>query len=192
MPPPSALLTVERSRSAPASLRRAHRLPGELLRYPGHSVLGSALSGRLVSRLSPALRHARQPGCPSRATGAADGRPAGLHLLPFHHRGVAGPGPEHRGLHRPATAWPSPVDAVPAHRRASHFCPPSIPVLDPRRGIRHLDPPSDVPKVMAQLGGHTRFVELANSTHVVGEDDTTCGDELVAGVRQGTPKPRAP
>ena len=26
---------------------------------------------------------------------------------------------------------------------------------------------------------HTRFIELANSTHVVGEDDTTCGDDLV-------------
>jgi hypothetical protein len=32
---------------------------------------------------------------------------------------------------------------------------------------------------MAELGGHSRFIELANSTHVVGEGDTACGGLLV-------------
>ena len=40
-------------------------------------------------------------------------------------------------------------------------------------------PPVDVPRVLAQIGGHARFIELANSTHVVGEGDTECGSELV-------------
>ncbi len=40
-------------------------------------------------------------------------------------------------------------------------------------------PAVDVPKVLAELGGHARFVELANATHVVGQGDTVCGSELV-------------
>jgi hypothetical protein len=33
--------------------------------------------------------------------------------------------------------------------------------------------------VLEQVGGHARFIELANSTHVVGEGDTVCGSTLV-------------
>jgi hypothetical protein len=40
-------------------------------------------------------------------------------------------------------------------------------------------PPSGVRLVMAELGGDARFVELANSTHVVGEGDQECGSVLV-------------
>jgi pimeloyl-ACP methyl ester carboxylesterase len=74
--------------------------------------------------------------------------------------------------------WPSPVDAMPP-TVGQPLLPPTIPVLILGGEFDTWTPPSDVPKVMAELGGHSRFVELANSTHVVGEDDTTCGDDLV-------------
>jgi hypothetical protein len=57
--------------------------------------------------------------------------------------------------------------------------PKSIPVLILGGELDTWTPPSDVPKVIAELGGHSRFIELSNSTHVVGEDDTACGDQLV-------------
>jgi pimeloyl-ACP methyl ester carboxylesterase len=75
-------------------------------------------------------------------------------------------------------AWPSPVDAVPP-TIGQPLLPPSVPVLILGGEFDTWTPPSDVPKVMDELGGHSRFIELANSTHVVGEDDTTCGDDLV-------------
>jgi pimeloyl-ACP methyl ester carboxylesterase len=74
--------------------------------------------------------------------------------------------------------WPSPVDAMPP-TVGQPLLPPTIPVLILGGEFDTWTPPSDVPKVMAELGGHARFVELANSTHVVAEDDTTCGDDLV-------------
>ncbi len=76
------------------------------------------------------------------------------------------------------TAWPSPVDAVPP-TVGQPLLPPTIPVLILGGEFDTWTPPSDVPKVIAELGGHTRFIEVANATHVVGEDDTTCGDALV-------------
>jgi pimeloyl-ACP methyl ester carboxylesterase len=76
------------------------------------------------------------------------------------------------------TAWPSPVEAVPP-TVGQPLLPRSIPVLILGGEFDTWTPPSDVPKVIAELGGHVRFIELANSTHVVGEDDTTCGDDLV-------------
>jgi hypothetical protein len=75
-------------------------------------------------------------------------------------------------------AWPSPIEAVPP-TIGQPLLPKSIPVLILGGEFDTWTPPSDVPKVIAQLGGHTRFIELANSTHVVGEDDTVCGDDLV-------------
>jgi pimeloyl-ACP methyl ester carboxylesterase len=74
--------------------------------------------------------------------------------------------------------WPSPIDAVPP-TIGQPLLPPSVPVLILGGEFDTWTPPSDVPKVMAQLGGHSRFIEVANATHVVGEDDTTCGDDLV-------------
>jgi len=40
-------------------------------------------------------------------------------------------------------------------------------------------PPADAPKVLAEIGGRARFIELANSTHVVGEGDTLCGSTIL-------------
>ena len=74
--------------------------------------------------------------------------------------------------------WPSPVDAEPP-TVGQPLLPPSIPVLILGGEFDTWTPPSDVPKVIAELGGNSRFIELANSTHVVGEGDTTCGDLLV-------------
>ncbi|HEY5251795.1 MAG TPA: alpha/beta fold hydrolase [Acidimicrobiales bacterium] len=74
--------------------------------------------------------------------------------------------------------WPSPVDAVPP-TIGQPLLPPSVPVLILGGEFDTWTPPSDVPKVIAELGGHSRFIELANSTHVVGEGDTTCGGLLV-------------
>jgi hypothetical protein len=76
------------------------------------------------------------------------------------------------------TVWPTPVDAVPP-TVGQPLLPPTIPVLILGGEFDTWTPPSDVPKVIAELGGHTRFIEVANATHVVGEDDTTCGDALV-------------
>jgi pimeloyl-ACP methyl ester carboxylesterase len=75
-------------------------------------------------------------------------------------------------------AWPSPIEAVPP-TIGQPLLPKSIPVLILGGEFDTWTPPSDVPKVIAQLGGHVRFIELANSTHVVAEDDTVCGDDLV-------------
>ncbi len=75
-------------------------------------------------------------------------------------------------------AWPSPIDAVPP-TVGQPLLPPSMPALILGGEFDTWTPPSDVPKVIAELGGNTRFVELANSTHVVGEGDTACGDQLV-------------
>ena len=86
-------------------------------------------------------------------------------------------------------AWPSPIEAVPP-TIGQPLLPKSIPVLILGGEFDTWTPPSDVPKVIAELGGHTRFIELANSTHVVGEDDTTCGDDLVRAFVRRTPVPR--
>jgi pimeloyl-ACP methyl ester carboxylesterase len=75
-------------------------------------------------------------------------------------------------------AWPTPIEAVPP-TIGQPLLPKTIPVLILGGELDTWTPPSDVPKVMAQLGGHSRFIELANSTHVVGEGDTSCGDDLV-------------
>ena len=74
--------------------------------------------------------------------------------------------------------WPTPIEAVPP-TIGQPLLPKSIPVLILGGEFDTWTPPSDVPKVIAELGGHSRFIELANSTHVVGEDDTVCGDDLV-------------
>jgi pimeloyl-ACP methyl ester carboxylesterase len=60
--------------------------------------------------------------------------------------------------------------------------PEKLPVLVLGGELDTWTPPGDVPKVLAEIGdypGYTHFVELANSTHVVGEGDTECGSEIV-------------
>lgn len=75
--------------------------------------------------------------------------------------------------------WPSP-------ERAEAPAPPQRPLLESTLPVLVLGgeldtwtPPSDVPGELPVLGGDARFIELANSTHVVGEGDTECGGELV-------------
>jgi hypothetical protein len=55
----------------------------------------------------------------------------------------------------------------------------SLPVLVLGGEFDTWTPPSDSPKVLAEIGGDARFIELANATHVVGEGDTLCGSTLV-------------
>ena len=57
--------------------------------------------------------------------------------------------------------------------------PAHMPVLVLGGELDTWTPPAGVPAVLAEIGGHSRFVELANSTHVVGEGDTACGSSLV-------------
>jgi acyl-CoA synthetase (AMP-forming)/AMP-acid ligase II len=38
---------------------------------------------------------------------------------------------------------------------------------------------ADIGKVLAEIGGHTRFIELAKATHVVGQGSTVCGSALI-------------
>jgi pimeloyl-ACP methyl ester carboxylesterase len=76
--------------------------------------------------------------------------------------------------------WPSPTSAAQQpSSRAMPRLPASLPVLVLGGEFDTWTPPSEVPKVLAQVGGRSRFVDLANSTHVVGEGATKCGSTLV-------------
>ncbi len=77
--------------------------------------------------------------------------------------------------------WPSPTVAQPPTTGALPLLPPSLPVLVFGGELDTWTPPVDVHKVLTQIGGHSRFIELANSTHVVGEGDTACGSSLIQG-----------
>jgi pimeloyl-ACP methyl ester carboxylesterase len=75
--------------------------------------------------------------------------------------------------------WPSPTVAQPPTSGSLPLFPASLPVLVVGGELDTWTPPAGIPKVLAQIGGHARFIELANSTHVVGEGDTACGSTLV-------------
>jgi pimeloyl-ACP methyl ester carboxylesterase len=75
--------------------------------------------------------------------------------------------------------WPSPTVAQPPTDGALPLFPPSLPVLVLGGEFDTWTPPVDAAKVLAQIGGHSRLVQLANSTHVVGEGDTECASALV-------------
>ena len=75
--------------------------------------------------------------------------------------------------------WPVPTIAQPPTSGVSPLLPSTLPVLVLGGELDAWTPPVDVPKVLAQIGGHARFIELANSTHVVGEGETVCGSELM-------------
>jgi pimeloyl-ACP methyl ester carboxylesterase len=77
--------------------------------------------------------------------------------------------------------WPSPTVAQPPTDGTTPLFPASLPVLVLGGELDTWTPPADVGKVLAQIGGHARFVQLANSTHVAGEGDTDCGSALVQG-----------
>ncbi len=76
-------------------------------------------------------------------------------------------------------SWPTPVDAQPPTTSTAPLLPADLPVLILGGEFDTWTPPSGVSQVMGELGADTRFVELANATHVVGEGDTACGSELV-------------
>jgi pimeloyl-ACP methyl ester carboxylesterase len=75
--------------------------------------------------------------------------------------------------------WPSPTIAQPPTTGSLPLFPASLPVLVLGGEFDTWTPAAGVPKVLSEIGGHARFVELANSTHVVGEGDTVCGSTLV-------------
>jgi pimeloyl-ACP methyl ester carboxylesterase len=75
--------------------------------------------------------------------------------------------------------WPSPTVAQPPTTREYNLFPAKLPVLVLGGELDTWTPPVDHPKVLAEIGGESQFVELANSTHVVGEGDTECGDSII-------------
>jgi pimeloyl-ACP methyl ester carboxylesterase len=75
--------------------------------------------------------------------------------------------------------WPSPTIAQPPTSGSLPLFPGSLPVLVLGGEFDTWTPAAGVPKVLSEIGGHARFIELANSTHVVGEGDTVCGSTLV-------------
>lgn len=77
--------------------------------------------------------------------------------------------------------WPKPTDAQPPLDRRPPLLPRSLPVMVLGGEFDTLTPPVDHPRILKYLGGHSRFVLVANSTHVVGEEDTVCGSLLVRG-----------
>jgi len=75
--------------------------------------------------------------------------------------------------------WPAPTVAQPPIDTAPPLLPASLAVLVLGGELDTWTPAAGVPRVLEQVGGHARFIELANSTHVVGEGDTVCGSTLV-------------
>ena len=75
--------------------------------------------------------------------------------------------------------WPRPTDAQAPIVRKPPLLPHSLPVLVLGGEFDTLTPPVDHSRILGYLGGHSRFVLVANSTHVVGEGDTVCGSLLV-------------
>jgi pimeloyl-ACP methyl ester carboxylesterase len=75
--------------------------------------------------------------------------------------------------------WPAPTIAQPPTLGSPPLLPASLPVLVLGGELDTWTPPAGVGSVLAQIGGHARFVELANATHVVGEGDISCGSTLV-------------
>jgi pimeloyl-ACP methyl ester carboxylesterase len=75
--------------------------------------------------------------------------------------------------------WPGPTVAQPPTSGSLPLFGSSLPVLVLGGELDTWTPAAGVPKVLEEIGGHARFVELANSTHVVGEGDTACGSTLV-------------
>ncbi len=75
--------------------------------------------------------------------------------------------------------WPSPTIAQPPVGAGGLPLPSTLPVLVLGGEFDTWTPPVDSPKVLALIGGNSRFIELANATHVVGQQDTICGSTVV-------------
>jgi pimeloyl-ACP methyl ester carboxylesterase len=74
--------------------------------------------------------------------------------------------------------WPAPGRAQPAASQTPSL-PSTVPVLVLGGELDTWTPTSGAKRVLGEIGGHGRFIELANATHVVGEENTTCGSVLV-------------
>ena len=75
--------------------------------------------------------------------------------------------------------WPSPTSTRTPLSGTTPLLPRSIPVLVLGGELDTWTPPTGAAAVLAQIGGHSRYIELANTTHVAGEGDTVCGSTLV-------------
>ncbi len=121
-------------------------------------------------RAAPSLRAAQ-------LQGAVAGLPAGTYSPFTSEQWLAQD--ENTEAYTGCLDWPAPTIAQPPTSGATPLLPSTVPVLVLGGELDAWTPPVDVPKVLAQLGGHSRFVELANSTHVVGEGETICGSSLI-------------
>ena len=75
--------------------------------------------------------------------------------------------------------WPAPSAAQPPVVGSPPLLPSGLPVLVLGAELDSWTPRAICRKCSPGLGGDTRAVVLANSTHVVGEGDTSCGSQLV-------------
>ncbi len=75
--------------------------------------------------------------------------------------------------------WPEPTENEPPFQHSAPELPADMPVLVLGGELDIWTPPAEVAEVIKFLGGDSRYVEIANATHVVGEADTPCGDSLV-------------
>lgn len=75
--------------------------------------------------------------------------------------------------------WPAPVSAEPPTTGVLPLLPSRLPVLVLGGEFDTWTPPVDAPTVLAQVGGHQRFVKFANATHVVGEGDQPCASTII-------------
>jgi pimeloyl-ACP methyl ester carboxylesterase len=78
--------------------------------------------------------------------------------------------------------WPKPTEGRPPIDRKPPLLPRSLPVMVLGGEFDTLTPPGDHPRILKYLGGHSRFILVANSTHVVGEGSTVCGSLLIRAV----------
>ncbi len=76
--------------------------------------------------------------------------------------------------------WPAPTTPIVPVPHATPWLPTSVPVLVLGGQFDIWTPPAGVPPVLAQMGGDSRFIQVANETHVVGEPDAYgCADSLI-------------
>jgi pimeloyl-ACP methyl ester carboxylesterase len=75
--------------------------------------------------------------------------------------------------------WPRPTVAEPPIPSGGLPLPSTLPVLVLGGELDTWTPPVDSPKVLAEIGGNSRFIELANATHVVGQQDTICASTVI-------------
>jgi pimeloyl-ACP methyl ester carboxylesterase len=76
-------------------------------------------------------------------------------------------------------SWPTPAGAVPPTTGVVPLLPPDVPVLVMGGEFDSWTPPVDHRAILAEVGGHARFVGFANATHVVGQGDQPCASTLV-------------